>query len=194
MSIEFSVELPAGGRLTLNNAEEVEMWETSRDRYIDDYGLSKANDLMLLGAILSQALAMYRAQQDLADPKKSSGAQGIIIKAAEEIRALEKALGIDKAAREKGGQHTVSDYITRLKAAAHEKGVHIADRVKAYEAFNMELRWKLRLLRNGDEEDKAYHGLSERTILEWAENELAKLEEADKKWAKTKGRVFVGKL
>jgi hypothetical protein len=137
---------------------------------------------------------MDRAQRDLTDPKKAGAAQGVLIKAATEIRELEKALGIDKKTREAGGQHTVTDYITRLKRAAHAKGVRIAERVKAYEAFMMELRWKLRLLQNGDDEDRKYHNVSEKSICEWAARELEKLEEADKKWAKEKGKVFLGRL
>jgi hypothetical protein len=191
---DFTVDLPGGGQLDLLGADEVDVWNHTSERYIQDYGLVKQNDLVLLGAILAQAVAMYRAQKDLTDPKKASSAQGILIKAATEIRELEKALGIDKKTREAGGQHTVIDYITRLKRAAHAKGVRIAERVKAYEAFNMELRWKLRLLQNGDDEDRKYHNVSEKSICEWAARELAKLEEADKKWAKEKGKVFVGRL
>lgn len=191
---EHEVDLPAGGRLKLKNAEEVQAWEQSAKRYIDDYGLSKANDLMLLGAILSQGIAMFRAQQDLADDKKAMVAQGIIIKAATEIRDLEKALGIDKKSREAGGQHTVTDYITRLKRAAHAKGVHLSERLKSYEKFNMELRWKIRLLRNGDDEDRRHHGITTESIIAWAEQELAKLEEKDKTWAHQEGKVFAGRL
>lgn len=191
---QFEVALPAGGRLELRDADEVDLWETSAQRYIDDYGIAKANDLMLLGAILSQGVAMYRAQRDLTDHKKAANAQNIIIKAAGEIRELEKALGIDKKTREQGGQHTVADYVTRLKRAGNAKGVRIAERVKAFEAFNMELRWKLRLLENGDDEDRAYHNLSPESICAWARNELAKLEEADKQWAMQKGKIFVGRL
>jgi hypothetical protein len=192
--VSFDVELPSGGTLTLLDADEVDVWNHTRDRYIQDYGLVKQNDLVLLGAILAQNTAMYRAQRDLTDPKKAGAAQGVLIKAATEIRELEKALGIDKKTREAGGQHTVSDYITRLKRAAHAKGVRVAERVKAYESFNKELSWKLRLLANGDAEDRKYHDVSERSICEWATRELAKIEAAEKKWAKEKGAVFVGRL
>lgn len=190
----LEVDLPAGGRLGLKTADEVQLWQESARKYIADYGISKTNDLVLLGAILSQNIAMYRAQLDLGDPKKANAAVTLIGRTSEQIRELEKALGIDKKTREAGGQHTVADYVTRLKRAAHAKGVRIAERVKAYEAFNMELRWKLRLLRNGDDEDRAYHNLSPESICKWAENELAKLEAADKKWANEKGKVFVGRL
>jgi hypothetical protein len=191
---QFEVELPGGGTLELKDADEVQLWNTTGDKYVRDYAITKQNDLVLLGAILSQNLAMYRAQRDLIDPKKAGPAQNIIIKAASEIRELEKALGIDKKTREQGGQHTVANYLTLLKKAAHEKGIHIAERTEAFEDFAMELRWRIRLLRNGDEEDRRFHGVSEREICDWAEQKLAELEEVDKKWAHQKGRVFVGRI
>jgi hypothetical protein len=191
---QFMVDLPAGGRMPLRTADEMELWQRSARRYSEDYGLEKANDRVLLGAILSQQIAMYRAQMDLADEKKANQASQRIERAAEEIRKLEKALGIDKKTREAGGQHTVVDYVTRLKRAAHSKGVHISERVKAYEALAMEARWKIRVLRNADEEDRRHHGLTPETFITWLERELHKLEERDKGWAKEQGRIFVGRL
>lgn len=170
------------------------MWNDAMRRYIADYALVKANDLILLGAILSQALIMYRAQNDLLDPKRAGPAQTRIQKAAEEIRNLEKALGIDKKTREQGGKHTTADFIATLKRAAHEKGVRISERTKQYEAFMMELRWKIRLLRNGDDEDRRHHAITRESVLRWAEEELARLEEDEKTWAKEKGKIFVGRL
>lgn len=193
-STAFKVDLPSGGSLSLNSVDEVELWNESAKRYISDYSISKQNDLILVGAILSQQLVMYRAQMDLADPKKVGGSQSMITKAAEEIRGLEKALGIDKKTREQGGAHTVADYIGTLKRAAHARGVHLSERTKKYEAFNNELRWKIRLLRNGDAEDRAYHALTEAAVIDWAAKQLGEIEESDKDWAKTKGAVFVGKL
>ena len=180
--------------MELQSAEEVLFWESNAKRYIQDYGLSKASDLIHVGAILSQAVAMYRAQIAMADPKKSVQAVGQISKSSEQIQQLEKSLGIDRKTREAGGKHETADYVTRLKRAAHEKGVRIAERTKAFEAFAMELTWKIRLLRNGDDEDKAYHNLSEASIIGWAENELAKLAEQEKKWAHEKAKVFTGRL
>ncbi len=191
---QYEVDLPAGGRMTLQDAEEVLYWETNAKRYISDYGLSKASDLIHVGAILSQGIAMYRAQIAMADPKKANQAVNQITKSSEAIQTLEKSLGIDRKTREAGGKHETADYITRLKRAAHEKGVRISDRTKAFEAFAMELTWKIRLLRNGDDEDRAYHNLSEASIVAWAEGELAKLADQEKKWAHEKGKVFVGKL
>lgn len=213
LPVSFDVELPSGGRLHLQTEEEVDLWEESSRRYIEDYGLSQQNDLILLGAILTQQLAMFRAQARMngmeaefdADGlptgryKKTAlkasdmtAAQTIIIKAATEIRELEKALGIDKKTREQGGQQTVAGYVGTLKEAAREYGLHISKRVKAYEQLCMDARWKLRVLRNGDAEDRQYEGISEASILNWLEEELAKLEEIDKQYANERGRLYLG--
>lgn len=190
----FEVELPAGGMAWLESADEQELWNSSMKRYVEDYGLRKQNDLILLGAVLTQQIIMFRAQRNLTDPKVKAGdVMNTLKKAAEEIRELEKALGIDKKTREAGGMHTVIDYVQNLKLAAHAKGVHITQRTKRYEEFVRELSWKVRLLRNGDDEDRHHHGLSEKKIVDWLEVELGDLEEFDKKWAREKGKVFIGR-
>lgn len=211
----FEVDRPGGGKLIVVSEDEVEVWEELRDRYIREYNLVKANDLALLGAILAQHLLIFRAEKALngmvpqvdhanvptgiyeykpPKPAEVAAAQKAITTASKEIRELEQSLGIDKKTREAGGQHTVGDYVSKLKKAAHEMGVHIAERVLAYEKFAMELRWRLRVLKNGDDEDRKVHDISPEKICEWAEGQLADLEQIDKEYAQQKGKVFVGQL
>jgi hypothetical protein len=66
--------------------------------------------------------------------------------------------------------------------------------MQAYEAMAMETRWKLRLLRHGDPEDRAYHHVTPQTICDWLEAELARLEELDQRYAVEKHKVFVGRF
>lgn len=211
----LEVKLPAGGKLPLQSVQEVEQWEEASKRYQEDYGLTKTNDLVLLGAILTQQLALYRAQVKLAGMEPEFDSQGAptgryikvkvkeseaatarstVEKAAIEIRNIEKSLGVDKKTREAGGAATVGNYITTLKKKAHAYGVHLSNRLKEYERVMMELRWKLRLLENGDAEDLREHNLTEANLIEWLRGEVQVLEEADRKWANEKGKVFVGKL
>ena len=114
--------------------------------------------------------------------------------ASAEMRALEKSLGIDKAKREAGGTHTVDSYIRDLKRAAHQRGVHIAQRTLEYEKVANEARVRLRLLYNGDEEDRKYHGITPKTVLDWLKDELDRLADVDQKFNREKGKLFVGKL
>jgi hypothetical protein len=212
---DFRVDLPAGGPLLLHSVDEVDLWEESSKRYMQDYQLTQQNDLLLLGAILSQQLAMFRAQQrmngmapkldDQGHPtgeyvrrelkvNEMGAAQSTIVKASTEIRELEKALGIDKKTREAGGAHTIQNYVSTLKSAARQYGVHLSKRMQAYEKVMMDARWRLRLMRNGDPEDRSYHKLTPQNICDWLEEELRKLEELDQQYAKEKHAVFVGRF
>lgn len=212
---QLEVELPAGGKLQLRNDEEVDLWDRICGKYKSEYQLSRTNDLVTLGIILNLNVTIFRAQQGLNGMIPQTDAQGVptgrlifseptaaeakghhkaINDASKEIRELEKSLGIDKRTRDAGGGENLAQYIMTLKAAGRQYGIHIQKRVKAYEEFNMELRWKLRVLRNGDEEDRAEHNITEATILSWAETRLAELEQLDQAFARTKQRIFAGRL
>jgi hypothetical protein len=199
----------------LHSLEEVELWEESSKRYMQDYQLTQQNDLLLLGAILSQQLLSFRAQQRMngmapkLDDKglptgeyertqvkvaEMGAAQTTILKASGEIRELEKALGIDKKTREAGGSHTVQNYVGTLKSAARQYGVHLSNRMREYEKLMMEARWRLRMLKNADAEDRSYHKLTPQSVCDWLEGELARIEELDRRFAHEKHKVFLGRI
>lgn len=196
--------------------DEVALFESSVKKFRDDYAISKLNDLAQVGALVTQQIIMLRAQQNLAGlepefdpqghptgnykrvekmkPSDLTAAQKTLTDAATEIRKIEAALGIDKKTRESGGQHTVANYLTELKKAAHQKGVRIMERVKEIEAVWTEAEWKLRVLENADDEDKAYHDLTPEKFCDWLRKSLDDIREADKKFARTKGKLYHGKL
>lgn len=211
----FEVEPPAGGKLILRSLEEVHLYDEMAENYKRDYRLVRQSELVLLGSILTQAMALYRAQQDMSGvvelkdkagvptgeyqhvalkPTERAAIQKIVADATKEIRDTEKALGIDKKSRDAGNQESLASYVSTLKRAAHRMGVHIHKRVFKYEEFNNELRWRLRLLRNGDDEDKKYHDISPEKICKWAENQLKEIEEFDKEFGKSQAKLFGGKL
>lgn len=212
----WELELPAGGTLFLRSEKELDYAATIRDRYVADYNLTKTNDLALVGALISNQLELYRAQQEMngMEPVVDAGgvptgeyrlvemksadktaAQGRLIKATQEVRTIEQTLGIDKKTRESGGAYTLEEYVGTLKKAAREMGLHISRRFRMHEAFVNGLRWRLRLVREGDHEDRAYHGVETlEKVVEWAETEMAKIEDADKEFAKERGRLVLGKL
>lgn len=211
----FVVQLPAGGDMHLQTPEEVEMWTRSSERYQEDYQLVKTNDLVLLGAILQQQVTLFRAQRKLngmepeldnagvptgnykqieIDAEMTGSLLKMLNTATGEIQKIEKALGIDKVTREAGGAVSVPNYVRELKAAAHERGIHITKRTLAYEKFANELRTSLRMLHNLDAEDRNYHNITPDKLLEWCSEQLKDLEEIDKKFAAERGRLYVGKL
>jgi hypothetical protein len=84
--------------------------------------------------------------------------------------------------------------VSTLKLAARQYGIHLSTRMKAYEKVMMDARWKLRLLRNGDPEDRSYHKLTPQAFCDWLEEELKKLEQVDKDFARDKATVFAGRF
>lgn len=211
----FEVEAPAGGRLYLRNQEEVDLWEEMAESYKTDYRLVRQGELVLLGSLLTQALIIYRCQQELTGLVPKHDADGVPLNemeekkvtpternaiqkslgdATKEIREIEKQLRIDKKSLDAGGSQTVANYVLTLKKAGHRMGIHIFKRTKMYEQFAMDLRWRLRLLRNGDDEDRRYHDISEEKICAWAEGVLSEVESFDKEFAKEQSLLFGGKL
>jgi hypothetical protein len=63
-----------------------------------------------------------------------------------------------------------------------------------YEQFVQDLSWRIRVLKNADAEDRAYHNITPESICEWVEGQVKELEDGDKKWAKEVGSLYVGKL
>lgn len=213
--IDFRVDLPSGGSLHLQTADEVDLWTKALTRYQEDYVLVKHNDLVTLGALLQQQIIIFRCQTAIngmepdvdasnvptgnyrrieLDGADLAAYQKTLTSAAQEMRALEKQLGIDKATRESGGAHTLDNYIKFLKKAAHERGIHISQRTLEYERIINELRWKLRILLKGDAEDRAYHNIDPKTVIMWLNEEVTKLEQVDKDFAREKGKLWVGQL
>jgi hypothetical protein len=212
---QYEVDQPSGGKLTLHSAEEVQLWNKARQQYMDDYMLTKVNDKVLLGVLLQQQINIFRAQQringmtiqldqngyptgnyeyKLPDMEDMSKAVKLLTMATDQLRSAEKQLGIDKASRESGGHYNLAEYLTKLKRAAHMRGIHISKRVLAMEAFFNELSVKLRLLYNVDAEDRAYHQITPENICKWANEEVGKIHDMDKQFAQEKGKVFVGQL
>lgn len=197
------------------SADEVDLWNKSQERYVEDYHLVNTNDLHVLGAILQQQILAYRAQflvngmepeidaagiptgqykQTKQSVDNMKTAQKMLADATDQISKLEKVLGIDKASREAGGQVSVQTYVRTLKRAAHERGIHLSKRLMAYEQFVQDMSWRLRVLNNADPEDRAYHDITPEKICEWAKREIDSLAEVDRKFAVERGAIYVGKL
>jgi hypothetical protein len=211
----FEVELPGGGKLQLATIDEVELFETSRDKYLHDYRITAQSDRLAIGNALLMHLENFRAQQRIngmepeLDPagvptgryvkaKVSSqdrtAALNVLLKTSQEIREIEKSMGIDKKTRDQGGQYDVATYISAMKSGAREFGIHLSRRYKEYDRVCMEARVKLRMLENLDPEDLASENLSTDTFCDWMRGQLQVLEAADVKFAHEKGKMIVGRV
>jgi cobalamin biosynthesis Mg chelatase CobN len=210
----FRAELPGGGGgLELQSAEELDRWTTLEAAYREQYDLRKINDLTNLATLLVQHINLYRAQQALSgrvpeideDEMPTGRYVSRQLKAAEvrafqeqintaskEVREIERTMGIDKKSRDSAGDESIKSWLTSMKARSHRYGLHVSGRVKAYEEFVMELRWRLRLNEIGDAEDKAYENVSDADIVKWCREQLTELEKADQEFAKDEGALILG--
>jgi len=212
---DYSVELPSGGTLHLQTPDEVDLWNKALERYREDYVLVKHNDLVTLGALLQQQIVLYRCQTAIngmepeldkqqvptgrykrakIDAGDVAAYQRTLTQAAQEMRALEKQLGIDKATREAGGTHTVDNFLRLLKRAAHARGIHITTQVLEYQKVFKELSWKLRMLYKADPQDRAYHHITPKAVLDWIYAEVQRLEQIDQDFARETGKLYIGQL
>jgi hypothetical protein len=193
----------------------VDLWTTALERYREDYLLVKHNDLVTLGALLQQQIIIFRCQTAINGMEPELDAQKVptgnykrskidgadlaayqrtLTEATKEYRALEKQLGIDKATREQGGAHNVETYVRDLKRAAHARGIHITTQVLEYQRVFKELGWRLRVLYKADSQDRAYHAITPKSVLDWIKAEIERLEQVDRDFAAETGKLYAGKL
>lgn len=214
-SDDYQVELPGGGgHLYLQTTDEVDRWQTLEAAYTDQYDLRKVNDLTNLGTLLVQQINLYRAQlglsgrvpevdedelptgrmkQKVLKPAEVKAYQGQITDASKEIREIERTMGIDKKSRDAAGDESAKAWLIAMKERAHRYGLHVSARVKAYEEFTMELRWRIRLNQNGDGEDKHYEDCTDEGIVKWAREQLDELERRDQEFGQEEGALVVGR-
>lgn len=212
---KYQVDLPSGGVLHLQTADEVDLWNAAAGRYSADYSLQKHNDLVSLGALLQNQILLFRAQTAINGMEPQLDPQGVptgsyrrveldgqdivahqkvLNGAADEMRKLERSLGIDKQTREAGGAHTLDNFLKTLKRAAHDRGIHITTMVIEYQKVMKELSWKLRMLYTADQEDRHYHNITPKTVLDWLYEECKRMEQLEKDYAHEKGRLYIGQL
>jgi len=208
----YTSKLPGGGSVTFSNPNELDFFEKTKKRYVNEYAFTKPNDLTRLSQLLMAELAAYRMNQRMAgsipvydrsgnitgfntiEPQEISELAKALPSIQKEIRDLESALKIDKKTRDGSGAHEVRHYLESLKKVALKYGVHLSDRYVAYDEFVSELRWRLRVFNNTDEDDRAYHNVkTAEDIIKWSEGQLLKLEDVDKQFAKNKQALWMSK-
>ena len=211
---EHTVEMPGGGgSMWLSSQAEVDRWQTLESQYREQYDLKKINDLTNLGTLLVQQINLYRSQMALSGRLPETDEDGLptgrmlsrvlkpaevksyteqVTNAAKEIREIERAMGIDKKSRDNAGDESLRSWLVGMKERAHRYGLHVSKRVKCYEEFAMELRWRLRLEEIGDAEDKHYEDCTAEGIMKWAREELNKLEQVDRDFASEEAALVIG--
>lgn len=127
----YTVPLPSGQTFEVMTLSEADRLEELMKAYMDSFEFENPSDLEDLSKIVCNELMIHRWSVWLSSGKDYDGRKADnrdLTKwrneASTETRQLKKALGIDKATRDKAhGENSVSQYLTNLRDRANQMGV-----------------------------------------------------------------------
>lgn len=170
----YPVVTPSGGDLSLLTSEEADWYCDRRDQYMAQNKFTNQSDLADLDRVLlmetminrwstwmSRGFDYMQARVDERQIQKS------ISDYSKELRQVKKALGIDKATRDKDKQDSVGDYIETLLRRAREFGVHRNQQYEKAVTLIYEVKAMVRMYDKCDEEERNELDLSPESIMEW---------------------------
>lgn len=130
---QYKVTTPSGAEIRLLHRMEKDLYEEARDKYLNEYSFTAANDMRALDRLLLLEVQMYRAQWYTAagmdylgvslDAKEEAEYTKRIKELGAQIADSQKDLGLTKAQRDKQDEDSVGSYIQLIKQAAKEHGV-----------------------------------------------------------------------
>jgi hypothetical protein len=192
---------PSGAEIKLLSDGEKEFYEQIAARYLEDNILSNISDLQELDRILVMEAMIYRWSQWLLEEKDYFGEpvsvadlQKNISDYSKEIRLVKKALGIDKATREKEHGETVADYIHNLKLRAQEFGV--VRNQQAYAAITLwqELVGIITFHLNSSPDERNEFKANERDVIEWIISKLPEFNKIDEEFRESSQKIWIRKI
>lgn len=170
----YPVVTPSGGDLSLLTSEEADWYCERRDQYMKQNKFTNQSDLADLDRVLlmetminrwstwmSRGFDYMQARVDERQVQKS------ISDYSKELRQVKKALGIDKATRDKDKQDSVGDFIENLLRRAKEFGVHRNQQYEKAVTLIYEVKAMVRMHDKCDEEERKELDLSPESIMEW---------------------------
>lgn len=170
----YPVVTPSGGDLSLLTSEEADWYCDRRDEYMQQNKFTNQSDLADLDRVLlmetminrwstwlSRGFDYMQARVDERATQKS------IADYSKELRQVKRALGIDKATRDKDKQDSVGDFVDTLLRRAKEFGVHRNQQYEKAVTLIYELKAMVRMYDRCDEEERKELDLSPESIMEW---------------------------
>lgn len=196
-----TVTTPSGSALNLLTEMEKEYYESSSEKYQKDNIILNMSDLQELERILLMETLVYRWGQWIAEEKDYFGdpvnvmeLQKNIKEYSGEIRLVKKALGIDKATREKEHGETVSDYIHNLKLRAQEFGIHRNNQAVKAITLWQELVAVVQFHMGCNPDERNEFHANESDVIKWIVDHIPVFEEIDDEFRKTSQTYWVRDL
>ena len=168
------VEGAAGTEFHLLSLEEAKWFETSLERYTDQYHFENIADLQDLDRLLALELLSYRYASWLlresdydGNPFDDKAIRAHKDNVDKEIRGIKGHMGIGRKTRVESEQQSVSDYLSDLLQRAQEFGVHRDQQNAKILNLFMELRKLIGLYERTDPEEKKELQVSLEDIYMW---------------------------
>lgn len=194
----IKVEGPSGAIYDVIHEKEKDYWENTVEKYLTEYKFTNISDLQDLDRVVATEMLLYRYQSWLALEKDYQGESVDVEslnktydKRSTELRALKKALGIEKVARDKDQGESVAAYIENLRKRAYEFGITRNEMaVKAVTLFQ-ELIAQLTFHDNCTKEERREEGIEPEDILNWVREVKPQFEEIDLKFRQEKQKWWI---
>lgn len=192
------VTSPAGAELKLLTLGEKQYYDEIARRYLEDNILTNVADLQELDRILVSETMCHRWSQWLLEekdyfdePVNVADLQRNIKDHSTEVRQIKKALGFDKATREKDRGSSVADYIHNLRLRAKEFGVMRNNQAIAAITLWKELMGIVTLHKNCTEEERTEFGAHEHDVIEWIIAKGAEFDKIDAEFRETQQKMWI---
>lgn len=193
-----AVTTPSGAALNLLTEQEQDYYESSSAKYQTDNIIINMSDIQELERILLMETLVYRWSQWIAEEKDYFGdpvnvmeLQKNIKEYSSEIRLVKKALGIDKATREKEHGETVADYIHNLKLRAQEFGIHRNNQAVAAITLWQELVGVVQFHMGSSPDERNEFHANESDVIKWVVDHIPVFEEIDDEFRKTSQQYWI---
>lgn len=200
------VVLPSGATFDVLTDDEADFIEQLTEQYLTSFKFQHPSDLLDLDRLVTMEMLSWRWQRWMSRLSAYGPAvqgsrlhrdlPGDAKQLSTEIRQLKKAMGVDKAARDRAhGEDSVPYYLERLRQCAMVFGIHRnhqADR--ALELINqmigMATFWK-----NAPERERRLMHLTAEEIVMWVLDTLApEFQEIDRHFRETEQQFWVREL
>lgn len=183
------VTCPSGATIKVLSDGEKEYYEQIAQRYQADNIFQNITDYQELDRLLIMELMVYRWSQWLSEERDYAGElvnvdeiRKNIIENSKEIRLVKKALGLDKATRDKESAESVGEFIHQLKLRAKEFGIMRNEQAVSAITMWKELIGIITFYHNSTPDERKEFNRTSDDIMQWILDQNEQFEKIDEEF------------
>lgn len=195
------VTTPSGASIKVLTDGEKDYYESIAQRYMADNIFQNIADYQELDRLLIMELMVFRWSQWLAEERDYENEmvnvdeiRKNIIENSKEIRLVKKALGLDKATRDKENAESIGDYIANLRLRAREFGIMRNEQAAAAITMWQALIGEVDFYEGATDDERREFNRTAEDIIAWIRQQDAKFREIDEKFRESSQRYWVREL